>query len=635
MTEYTRYFDNCKAVFQGGGCKAIAYIGAYKEAYKRGVFFSELSGTSAGSLFAALIAAGAKPDYLEELVQKIDFADFVSDYKEAGFGTKFFAKRILPDEFSDFAEYLSKEAITKDYGIFSMSKIMSFVGDQLKALTGLNKDITFADLTPDLHIVSGDLKTHKVKTWNRKKTPTESVAKAVCASCAIPVFFKPVDGRYVDGGVLCNLPNFIFLDEPHYNKILSFRFTSSGESKDFSSVFDYLLSLADTVVEGADNLHEYLNLETYDISICVDGTSSVDFKKLNKEKIAELIYQGQMAARDFFDNESVYSSDSRKKGVKILNTIEQVHSLTAYLGFERHKQIFISSKDTFWSWCLFPTMLKWINNGSQITVFVSKEIDSSNPERELARRRMITAMGCKLVEQERLPIEGFFFKGNTHWRGISYVKEENGALVGKYYSDQLDGKMIGAWIKELRVEASTEKCKPIEIRPIKPERIINELKKDPIYSKAEFKFQKIKPTEVVFMNPFIRALKYKQIDAMFNMYKQVEGLDPFSPAALKFPNKKDSIIGPPVVEFKNGKYYVIEGNTRFVYAYRHNIEKLNALVVSNVETQLPCNENMVVPVDKVLLSDKKLEGMNRYGTFDYSLFRHIEERLHPKETYMK
>ncbi len=26
---FTKYFTSCKGVFQGGGCKAIAYIGAY------------------------------------------------------------------------------------------------------------------------------------------------------------------------------------------------------------------------------------------------------------------------------------------------------------------------------------------------------------------------------------------------------------------------------------------------------------------------------------------------------------------------------------------------------------------------------------------------------------------------------
>ncbi|HDZ9623276.1 TPA: patatin-like phospholipase family protein, partial [Vibrio cholerae] len=72
----TMNFKNCLGVFQGGGCKALAFVGAYKEVKKRGVNFSEVAGTSAGSIFAALIAAGATPEYLEKLLFKVDFKSF-------------------------------------------------------------------------------------------------------------------------------------------------------------------------------------------------------------------------------------------------------------------------------------------------------------------------------------------------------------------------------------------------------------------------------------------------------------------------------------------------------------------------------------------------------------------------------
>lgn len=84
LLKYTKYFTSCKGVFQGGGCKAIAYVGAYKKAYERGVFFSELAGTSAGSIIAAFIAAGAKPEYLEKVVKELNFKEFNKKYKEAG-----------------------------------------------------------------------------------------------------------------------------------------------------------------------------------------------------------------------------------------------------------------------------------------------------------------------------------------------------------------------------------------------------------------------------------------------------------------------------------------------------------------------------------------------------------------------
>ena len=121
--QYTKYFTSCKGVFQGGGCKAIAYIGAYKKAYQRGVFFSELAGTSAGSIIAALIAAGATPNYLEEIVLKLDFQRFISKYNEANCLEKLVAKKVLPQRLSSFNKYFSIKGIIL---LTSKASLLSF-----------------------------------------------------------------------------------------------------------------------------------------------------------------------------------------------------------------------------------------------------------------------------------------------------------------------------------------------------------------------------------------------------------------------------------------------------------------------------------------------------------------------------
>lgn len=216
--KYTKYFTSCKGVFQGGGCKAISYIGAYKKAYERGVFFSELAGTSAGSIIAALIAAGAAPSYLEKLVKETNFKDFISNYDKSYL--KYFFNLIIPKPYKKYSEYLSPKSIFQFYGIFKPDKIESFLETHLRNLTGLKSDVKFKDLIPNLHVVCADLKSHSIKVWNKEHTPNASVSKAVCASCCIPFFFQPIDNQYVDGGILSNLPNFLFSKEPHYNRIL-------------------------------------------------------------------------------------------------------------------------------------------------------------------------------------------------------------------------------------------------------------------------------------------------------------------------------------------------------------------------------------------------------------------------------
>ena len=74
----TRFFKTCRGVFQGGGCRAAALVGAYAMAHQVGVRFAEVAGTSAGSILAALIAAGADPKYIEVAVRDLDFRSLLA-----------------------------------------------------------------------------------------------------------------------------------------------------------------------------------------------------------------------------------------------------------------------------------------------------------------------------------------------------------------------------------------------------------------------------------------------------------------------------------------------------------------------------------------------------------------------------
>src|SRR6266480_4781131 len=69
----TRFYSDCIGVFQGGGCRAAAFAGAYDAAFKLGVRFSEVAGTSAGAIVAALLAAGAEPAFLLAKLKALNF----------------------------------------------------------------------------------------------------------------------------------------------------------------------------------------------------------------------------------------------------------------------------------------------------------------------------------------------------------------------------------------------------------------------------------------------------------------------------------------------------------------------------------------------------------------------------------
>ena len=317
-----------------------------------------------------------------------------------------------------------------------------------------------------------------------------------------------------------------------------------------------------------------------------------------------------------------------------LNTKEQMRSLVSYISLEKHKEIYVSCENTYWCWELFLSLVRWITNNTKVTIIVSSSITEKYKDEEYARRRMLEAMGCNIKKMEEIPITGYFFmEAKDVGKGIIFNKD-NGTFSANYYCNSIDSVVIKKVVLKLTKDILTTPSKPnkITIKPIGSIEIINRLKTEIIYENADIKFETVNLDDLHFLNPYIRALKYKQIDKMYELYES-EQIEPFSAAALYF-GKKESIIAPPVAERHNGKLYIIEGNTRCVYAYRHGIRKLKIIVVNNVSTPIPCDTKKTYKVSDVLISDTKISGGSRYQEFDYSHFRHIEETIRPHKEYM-
>src|SRR4051812_3136623 len=91
----TRFYSDCIGVFQGGGCRVAAFAGAYEAAFNLGVRLTEVAGTSAGAIVAALLAAGAEADYLVEKVQSIEFDRFLAEPRRSIFHRQAKTLRVL------------------------------------------------------------------------------------------------------------------------------------------------------------------------------------------------------------------------------------------------------------------------------------------------------------------------------------------------------------------------------------------------------------------------------------------------------------------------------------------------------------------------------------------------------------
>ncbi len=150
----------------GGAVRGIAHIGVLEILEQEGVPIHCIAGTSAGSIIGALYAAGVP----------------LSEIRRIALKTKW--KNIF------------KLTVPK-MGLMSSEGIAAFMEDMLPVKKFSALKVPFAAVATDL------------KTGERVSITSGSVAKAVQASCSLPVIFTPtkVKGKLlVDGGVASQIP---------------------------------------------------------------------------------------------------------------------------------------------------------------------------------------------------------------------------------------------------------------------------------------------------------------------------------------------------------------------------------------------------------------------------------------------
>jgi NTE family protein len=203
-------------VLSGGGVKGIGLVGSVVALMDAGYVPQRVSGTSAGSIVGAVVAAAAQNGdmtgaQVKDLALQLDYRKFV----DRG---AFEAVPVLGPSV----------AILRGTGIYKGDYAHGWVRDQLAGL-GVS---TFGDLAIDdddlpeerryrLVVTVSDVTTGQLVRlpWDYRRVygldPDEqSVADAVRASMSIPFFFRPVtltsaSGRtstLVDGGLLSNFP---------------------------------------------------------------------------------------------------------------------------------------------------------------------------------------------------------------------------------------------------------------------------------------------------------------------------------------------------------------------------------------------------------------------------------------------
>ncbi len=326
MTSYP--FRNL--VFEGGGVKGIAYLGALQVLEEKGILkeIRRIGGTSAGAINAVLLALGYIPDEIKEILTTLNFNNFMD---------------------SSWGVIRDTERLITKFGWYKGDFFRGWMGRLIERKTG-NPHSTFNDFAqsgkPDLYLIGTNLSTGFPEVFSVEHTPRMPVADAARISMSIPLFFAAVRNFrgdvFVDGGVFNNYPVKLFDREKYvekknrkthtrktayYDKIntghpansspyiynretLGFRLDTREEIAMFrdnaepphhkiNDFFDYGKAIIHAVLNVQSNQH--LHSDDWHRTVYIDtlGIETTDFDISDKQKQA-LVEQGIKGTEQYF-----------------------------------------------------------------------------------------------------------------------------------------------------------------------------------------------------------------------------------------------------------------------------------------------------------------------------------------------
>ena len=325
----------CNAVFEGGGIRGIAHVGAASVLQQAGYHMRYFAGSSAGAIVASLLAAGYTADELRPIMQELDFTAFLHKRGVARLGApgkmaSLFTRFGIYDAdlFEDWLSDLLAKRGVRTFGTLSLPAVREGnlrwplqvtacdIYDQ--RLLILPRDLADFGIDPNLY----------------------PVAKAVRMSMSIPIFFKPFPlkdkkGRVhliVDGSLLSSYPVWLFERDCLSSSLPTVGFDFVGDrslsgvckSKLWPDFLCYLSLLVSTAMDAVDKQQATLLQEdeqgTVKIPVIVETNgrrrhvSPTDFDLTQDEK-KQLFQNGETAARRFLARQRLAQTDKRASTV--------------------------------------------------------------------------------------------------------------------------------------------------------------------------------------------------------------------------------------------------------------------------------------------------------------------------------
>ncbi|MCW6049369.1 patatin-like phospholipase family protein [Microcoleus sp. A2-C5] len=315
------------AIFEGGGVRGVAFLGALRCCHDLGIRWRKLAGTSAGAITAAVLATDLSMDDLEQLLGDLDYSIFLTqknsplilngdpadDLQSPAWTLIFLTISRQMGEYSaqPFRQWLE--------AILSKGHLQSFA-DVKKLEKERELKVVISNLTRgEMLVLPDDLRRQDSADSDalyqqlRLQNPEEfSVAEAVRLSMSIPLFFEPGklgNDLIVDGGILSNFPLWIYDKQSGSTPVaprwftFGFRLVDTGIENQIkiNSPVSMLSAMFTTMMKARDRYHqrEMDKGRVINIDVTEAAVTTTDFN-LDADRKAKLYRLGYLYTKRFF-----------------------------------------------------------------------------------------------------------------------------------------------------------------------------------------------------------------------------------------------------------------------------------------------------------------------------------------------
>jgi hypothetical protein len=278
-----------------------------------------------------------------------------------------------------------------------------------------------------------------------------------------------------------------------------------------------------------------------------------------------------------------------------------------------------------------PTLIHWRLNGVSVAVRVPTLRQTPSERAEMARRTLLTDLGCEVSDVTDAEVWGFFFKAQYWDESAAIVVHERTSSdvpLATRYQGGVDASAVQALHRQLPPMAAVAE-------PFTPSLIVQDA--DEVIAlirrgvhqyrspKVELRTSSFSTRDLRPLSGYARAYKYRQIEHLYSEYCAI-GQEPFTALAVLLRSGKRSIVTPPVVEVRDAGPVIIEGTTRAAYCFRNDIAAFACVAVTGVAEDLPGDPMSIVALS---ISERSLSPRERTENYQQSLYRQIERATHP------